>query len=78
MAYIQSFDEVVVHSDASRCYAELLAYSYKKDKFDEITTVILDADNHYADALRYALEPVIRGKNRKRARPAVAGSRTFN
>lgn len=78
VAYIQSFDEIVVHSDASRCYAELLAYSYKKDKFDEITTVILDADNHYADALRYALEPVIRGKNRKRARPAVAGSRTFN
>jgi phage terminase large subunit len=60
VVFLQSFDEIVVHSDASCCYAELLAYSYKKDKFDEITTDILDQDNHYADALRYACQPMVK------------------
>lgn len=76
VVYIQSFDEIVVHPDADSCYAELMAYSYKKDKFDEVTAEILDADNHYADALRYALEPLIKGKSLK-SKPATAGSRTF-
>ena len=60
VVFLQSFDEIVVHSDASCCYAELLAYSYKKDKLDEITTDILDQNNHYADALRYACQPLIK------------------
>ncbi|RYL25101.1 PBSX family phage terminase large subunit [Acinetobacter piscicola] len=75
VVYIQSFDEIVIHPDADDCYAELMAYSYKKDKFDEVTTEILDKDNHYADALRYALEPKIKGK--RRTKPKGAGSRTY-
>lgn len=72
---LQSFDAIVVHPDADACYAELTAYSYKKDKYDEPTTVIEDKDNHYADALRYAIEPLIGG--RKRQTPATGGTRTF-
>lgn len=63
IAQLQSFDEIVIHPDADCCKAELTAYSFKKDKFDEITAIPLDADNHFADSLRYGIEPYIgRGK----------------
>lgn len=63
IAQLQSFDEIVIHPDADCCKAELTAYSFKKDKFDEITAIPLDADNHFADSLRYGIEPYI-GKGR--------------
>ncbi|OOR87292.1 hypothetical protein B0181_10605 [Moraxella caviae] len=63
IAHLQSYKAIIVHSQAMDCYAELVAYSYKKDKFDEPTVVPADKDNHFADALRYAIEPIIgRGK----------------
>ena len=62
IAHIQSYDAIVVHSDAMACYSELAAYSFKKDKLDEPTAVPLDEDNHFADALRYALEKYIGGR----------------
>lgn len=63
IAQLQSFDEIVIHPDAEECKAELTAYSFKKDKFDEITAIPLDLDNHFADSLRYGIEPHIgRGK----------------
>lgn len=76
IAFLQSFDAIVVHPDADACLAELTAYSYKKDKFDEPTAVLQDKDDHYADSLRYGVEPLIGG--RKRQAPATGGTRTFN
>ena len=45
-------------------YGDMMELSsiFKKDKFDEITAIPLDQDNHIADAMRYALEPYIGGK----------------
>jgi phage terminase large subunit len=60
IAHILSYDEIVIHPDAEACYPELASYSYKKDRYDKLTAIPNDKDNHYADALRYALEPVIR------------------
>ena len=60
VVFLQSFNEIVIHPEAECCYAELASYSYKKDDNDEPTTDIQDTDNHYADALRYALEPMIK------------------
>lgn len=76
IAYIQSFDEIVIHPDAEACRAEMTAYSFKKDKFDEITAAPQDEDDHYADALRYALEPLIKGKPTKQ-KYATAGKRYY-
>ena len=64
IAYLQGFRQIVIHSQADACRAELVAYSFKKDRFGEITAVPDDKDNHYADALRYALEPLIRGRGK--------------
>ena len=68
VVFLQSFKEIVIHPEAECCYAELASYSYKKDDNDEPTTDIEDADNHYADALRYALEPLV---TNKRAKPKI-------
>lgn len=75
IAYLQGFDQIVIHPQADKCRSELVAYSFKKDKFGEITAIPEDKDNHFADSLRYALEPLIFNKQR-RVR-VVAGSRIF-
>lgn len=61
IAFIQSFDEIVVHLSAMACYSELASYSYKNDKFGEPTAIPLDKDNHFADCLRYAIQPLLGG-----------------
>lgn len=76
IAFLQSFEAIIVHPEADACLAELTAYSYKKDKFDQPTTILQDKDDHYADSLRYGVEPLIGGKTRQA--PATGGTRTFN
>lgn len=63
IAQLQSFDEIVVHPEADECRAELVAYNFKLDRFGEITHIPEDGNDHYADAIRYACEPII-GKGR--------------
>ena len=59
MVYLQSFKQIYIHPDAECCFSELSSYNYKTDSNGDPTAVIQDASNHYADALRYALEPLI-------------------
>lgn len=63
IVYLQGFKQIVIHPQADACRAELMAYSFKKDRFDEITAVPLDKDNHFADCLRYACEPLIKNRS---------------
>ena len=65
VVFLQSYKNIFIHPDAESCFAELSSYSYKKDDNGEPTTDIQDASNHYADALRYALEPLITNKRKK-------------
>jgi phage terminase large subunit len=65
---LQTFKAIYIHPEAEHCYAELAAYSYKLDKDGNPTTDIQDTDNHYADALRYAIEPLIQHKPSIRVR----------
>jgi phage terminase large subunit len=61
VAFIKSFDGVVIHADCERTAREFRLYSYKVDRLTgDILPVIVDANNHYIDALRYALAPMIR------------------
>lgn len=58
--YIRSFRKIYVHSRCKHTYEEFKFYSYKQDKnTGDILPVVLDKDNHYMDALRYALNPYI-------------------
>ena len=65
---LQTFKAIYIHPDAQCCFAELAAYSYKTDDSDNPTTDIEDKNNHYADALRYAIEPIVRPSNIVRVR----------
>ena len=65
---LQTFKAIYIHPDAQCCFAELAAYSYKTDDSDNPTTDIEDKNNHYADALRYAIEPIIKHQSTPRVR----------
>lgn len=60
ISHIKSYKKVVIHPRCQQVKSEFDNYSYKKDRLtEEVTTDIIDANNHYIDALRYALEPLM-------------------
>lgn len=66
--FIKSFDKVIIHPRCEATAAEFEAYSYKIDKLSgDVMPVLIDDFNHIIDALRYALEPIM--KNRKAIAP---------
>lgn len=73
VVFLQSFRAIYIHPDAECCFAELSAYNYKTDDDGNPTTDIEDASNHYADALRYALEPLITNKRKLRVSSKLLG-----
>lgn len=67
--HIKSYDRVIIHPDCSETAREFRLYSYKVDSLSgDILPKPVDAYNHCIDALRYALEPMIRIKARPRMR----------
>lgn len=61
-----AFERLVIHPRCEHVAEELRLYSYKADKTTgEILPAILDKHNHCMDALRYAIEPIIRGRARR-------------
>jgi phage terminase large subunit len=67
--YIKSFDRVVIHPDCPETAREFRLYSFKVDPLSgDILPKIVDANNHYIDSLRYALEPNMRFRSRPRLR----------
>lgn len=60
IAYLKSFDLIVVHPRCKHTAEEFRLYSYKIDKTtNEVLPVIIDKANHLIDALRYALDGYI-------------------
>lgn len=59
--FIKTFKQVVIHERCKNTYNEFSLYSYKIDRHSgDILPTITDAYNHAIDALRYALEPIMR------------------
>lgn len=76
IAFIKSFKRVYIHPRCVQTLNEFKKYSYKKDRnTDEVLPIIIDAFNHYIDSIRYALEKVMKG--RQRQAPATGGTRQF-
>jgi phage terminase large subunit len=60
--FIKSFDRVVIHPRCEGTLREFRKYRYKVDeRSGDIQPKPVDADNHYIDALRYALVPLMNG-----------------
>lgn len=65
VAHIKSYDEVVIHPRCTNTIEEFRLYSYKVDRLSgDVLPVLLDANNHAVDALRYALDPVMKSRGR--------------
>ncbi len=63
IAYLRSFEKIVVHSRCKHVADETRLYKYKVDaRTGDVLPIVVDADNHTIDALRYALSKLIRNK----------------
>lgn len=63
IAFIRSFSIVCIEPGLEEVVQEFENYSYKVDRLTaEVLPVIVDAWNHYIDAIRYALERIMRSR----------------
>ena len=61
ITHLRNYSEIVVHPRCRPLIQEARLYSYKTDRLTgDIKPEPVDAHNHYIDALRYALQPIIR------------------
>src|SRR5690606_29986442 len=61
IAHLRSYREIVIHPRCKSTINEARLYSYKVDRLTgDVLTDIVDAHNHYWDATRYALQPLIK------------------
>lgn len=58
---LRSFDEIVIHTSCTHTIEEARLWRYKTDRLTgDILPIPIDKHNHCWDAIRYALEPMIK------------------
>lgn len=61
--HMKSYEEIVIHTRCKSVQQEMRLYSYKVDKRSgDVLPQIVDANNHYIDAIGYAIDPLIKEK----------------
>lgn len=66
ITFLRSFRQIIVHPRCKETQREMRLYSYKVDKHTgDVTADLLDENNHYIDAIRYAVEPMIKRRSYK-------------
>lgn len=61
IAHLRSYKEIIIHPRCKETLREARLYSYKVDRLTgDVLTDIVDAHNHYIDAIRYGLGPMIK------------------
>ena len=71
--FIKSFRRVIIHPRCKNVLTEFSLYSYKVDRLSgDILPTIVDKYNHAIDAIRYALEPIMKAR-----RSALTTKRLF-
>lgn len=64
IAFLKSFDKIVIHPRCTETIKEFDLYSYKTDKLSgDVLPALDDKFNHAIDAIRYALEPIMKARN---------------
>ncbi len=65
IAVMRSFRRIYIHPRCTHTIEEFKKYSYKVDRLtQEVLPVIVDLFNHYIDAIRYAIGPLIKRKSK--------------
>lgn len=69
VAYLKSFEEIIIHPRCQNAITEFTRHSFKVDRLSgDILPKFEDNHNHLIDACRYALEPMVRFKAQPRIR----------
>lgn len=69
VAFMKSFEKIIIHPQCKNAIDEFRLHSYKVDKrTDQILPQIVDNHNHVIDAIRYAVSKLIKRKGRPRVR----------
>ncbi|HDL6191328.1 TPA: PBSX family phage terminase large subunit [Mannheimia haemolytica] len=64
--HIKSYGKVFIHPRCQQTLNEFRLYSYKTDRLSgDVLPVVIDAHNHFIDALRYALTSLMQVKSAK-------------
>lgn len=64
VAFLRSFEKIVIHPRCKHTQEEARLWSYKTNKLTgDVLPQLLDRHNHTWDAIRYALAPLIRRKD---------------
>jgi len=59
--HMRSYREIIIHPRCTGTVREFLLYSYKVDRMSgDVMPAVVDAMNHFIDAIRYALGPLIK------------------
>lgn len=63
IAFLRSFEKIIIHERCKHTIQEAKLYSYKLDRLtQDVLPIVVDKHNHMWDLFRYALAPMIRGK----------------
>lgn len=61
--FMKSFKAIIIHSRCKGTKEEFEKYSYKVDRLTgEVLPILVDKWNHHIDAIRYALEPIMKAQ----------------
>ena len=64
IAHLRSYKEIIIHPRCTKTLQEARSYSYKVDRLSgDVLAEVLDKNNHYIDAIRYALGPLIKRRS---------------
>jgi phage terminase large subunit len=64
IAHLRSYAEIVIHPRCRETINETRLWSYKVDRLSgDILPIVVDANNHWMDGLRYALAPMIKRRD---------------
>jgi phage terminase large subunit len=62
--HLRSYGQIYIHPRCPETIRESRLYSYKVDRLTgDILPQVVDDNNHMIDAMRYALEPLMRRKD---------------
>lgn len=65
IAHIRGYKNIIIHPRCKELIKETRLYSYAVDRLSgDVLPKIVDAHNHYIDALRYAITPLIKQPSR--------------
>ena len=65
IAHLRGYKEIVIHPRCTAFWREARLYSYRVDRLTgDVLADVVDANNHYIDAARYGLGPLIKRAKR--------------